>query len=124
MDMYLEGKVSPLILLADEYQDEVRRTASADLPYSTMQCMLALGVAGEAGEVADMIKKHVGHGHGLDRDKLIKELGDVLWYVTALADLHSVSLSQVMLANARKLRVRYPNGFSPEASQNRKPEDT
>ena len=123
MDMYLEGKLTPLLLLADEYQDEVRRTASADLPYPMMQCMFALGVAGEAGEVADMIKKHVGHGHTLDKIKLVKELGDVLWYVVALADLHNISLAQVMIENARKLRVRYPNGFSPEASQNRKPED-
>ena len=120
MDMYLDGSVNPMILLADEYQDEVRRTYHSDLPHSMRLAAFGLGVAGEAGEVADLIKKHVGHGHGLDRDKVIKELGDVLWYVTALAEMCSVSLSQVMLENARKLRVRYPNGFTQQDSINRK----
>ena len=120
MDMYLDGSVNPMILLADEYQEEVRRTSNSDLPHAIKLATFCLGLTGEAGEVADHVKKHVGHGHGLDRDKVVKELGDVLWYVAALADLCSVSLSQVMLENARKLRVRYPNGFTQQDSINRK----
>lgn len=76
----------------------------------------ALGLTGEAGEVADLIKKHVGHGHALDGDKLLLELGDVLWYIAALANVAGWSLEEVAEANAKKLQKRYPNGFSREAS--------
>ena len=79
----------------------------------------ALGIAGEAGEVADIIKKHVGHGHELDRAKLTRELGDVLWYVAALAHDIGVDLSTVARENVEKLKARYPDGFSQERSRNR-----
>ena len=79
----------------------------------------ALGIAGEAGEVADLVKKHVGHGHPLDRNKLAKELGDVLWYVAALAHDIGLDLSTVAALNVVKLRRRYPDGFSTERSINR-----
>lgn len=79
----------------------------------------ALGIAGEAGEVADIIKKHVGHGHELDRAKLTRELGDVLWYVAALAHDIGVDLSTVARENVEKLKTRYPDGFSQERSINR-----
>jgi len=82
--------------------------------------MAALGIAGEAGEVADHIKKHIGHGHPLDRQAVAKELGDVLWYVAAMADLLGTPLEQIAQMNLDKLRARYPEGFSYEASINRK----
>jgi NTP pyrophosphatase (non-canonical NTP hydrolase) len=43
--------------------------------------LAAMGLAGEAGEVCDLLKKHLLHGKELDRDELNKELGDVLWYL-------------------------------------------
>ncbi|MGN7470367.1 nucleoside triphosphate pyrophosphohydrolase family protein [Brevibacillus sp. SAFN-007a] len=79
----------------------------------------ALGVAGEAGEVADMIKKVVFHGHGLDREALTKELGDVLWYVSQLAAWADIDLATVAMKNIDKLKRRYPVGFSEKASQER-----
>ncbi len=78
--------------------------------------MLALGVAGEAGEVCDVVKKHYGQGHPLDRDEVINELGDVLWYVTALAARLGYPLAEVAARNTAKLRARYPNGFTTERS--------
>lgn len=78
-----------------------------------------LGLAGEAGEVCDLFKKHFGHGHHLDRDKVVKELGDVLWYVSAVASLQGISLQEIADKNIEKLTKRYPNGFSSEASINR-----
>ncbi len=80
----------------------------------------ALGLTGEAGEVSDMIKKHIFHGHDLDRDELIKELGDVCWYVALLCTAIDVDLSDVMTRNINKLKMRYPEGFSESASINRK----
>lgn len=79
---------------------------------TTPQCS-ALGLAGEAGEVVDLLKKHWHHGKALDRDALCKELGDVLWYVSDLASAFGLRLSDVAAANVRKLEARYPNGFTP-----------
>lgn len=79
----------------------------------------ALGLAGEAGEFADEVKKRAGHGHDLDRAKLIKELGDALWYVAECASALGLTLECVAQYNLAKLRERYPQGFSSEASKNR-----
>jgi len=74
----------------DEYQTLACRTMG-DASITT----LALGIAGESGEVADLVKKHVGHGHELDREKLKEELGDVLWYVATMARALGKNLSSV-----------------------------
>lgn len=55
----------------------------------------AMGLAGEAGEVVDLLKKHLYHGHALDTGALAKELGDVLWYVAVLAHRSGLMLSAV-----------------------------
>lgn len=80
----------------------------------------ALGLVAEAGEAADVIKKHLFHGHTLDRDKLVKELGDVLFYFEWLSSLVAASRTEVELTNISKLTERYPNGFTEAASVNRK----
>lgn len=108
----------------DGYQRAAGRTLidGPDAEYTSAEIMLvwnALGLAGEAGEVADTIKKAVFHRHGLDRDVVIKELGDVLWYVAALATKLGVSLEDVAQRNVAKLRERYPEGYSSAASQAR-----
>jgi NTP pyrophosphatase (non-canonical NTP hydrolase) len=79
----------------------------------------ALGIAGEAGEVADYIKKVLGHGHPLDIDKLRNELGDVLWYVAVMAHHLNLDFEDVARQNIAKLKKRYPEGFSTEKSINR-----
>lgn len=106
----------------DKYQEHALRTARVSESYKCDPLELArdaLGVAGEAGEVADLVKKYVGHGHSLDADKVKKELGDVLWYVAVLAHRVGFTLEQVAQANVDKLRERYPDGFDPERSKNR-----
>lgn len=102
----------------DEYQQETKRTAG-NRTLEDGLVMGGLGIAGEAGEVADIIKKWKFHGHVLDRQALQKELGDVLWYVAAIAGHAGISLRDVAIVNLAKLRQRYPNGFSVEASVNR-----
>lgn len=76
-----------------------------------------LGLAGEVGETLDLLKKHLGHGHPLDLDKLKKEFGDVRWYGAVLEDHFGFKSSEVAEANVTKLRARYPDGFSVEASK-------
>lgn len=101
---------------ANTYQMAAMRTANE-------KCLnlanAGLGLTGEAGEAADIIKKHLFHGHELDKEALVKELGDVLWYVALAADLIGVKLADIMLLNVAKLRERYPDGFSEERSRNR-----
>lgn len=102
----------------DDYQIEAMRTC----PNDPKMVMPALGLCGEAGEYADIVKKHLYHGHALDRDKAIKELGDVLWYVAVAARSLGSSLEYVAEVNVAKLRARYPGGFSPLRSINREGE--
>lgn len=109
---------------ANDYQRFAGRTLidRPDFQITDEQVMIvwnAIGLAGEAGEVADLIKKGIFRQHGLDRDKLIKELGDVCWYVAALCSKLDVSLGDVMERNIDKLRARYPDGYSSEDSKHR-----
>jgi NTP pyrophosphatase (non-canonical NTP hydrolase) len=107
-------------MLANDYQATTLQTLKEfDEPYYSL-LHLALGVAGEGGEVVELIKKHAFHGHQLDRHKLALEIGDSLFYLAALSHTIGYELSQVMQMNIDKLKARYPNGFSSEASKNRK----
>jgi NTP pyrophosphatase (non-canonical NTP hydrolase) len=99
--------------MRDSYQLEVRRTAVPGLSERDDLLLGAIGLCGESGEAADLVKKHVFHGVPLDRDALIAELGDVLWYLAHLANVVGISLDDVAAANVEKLRRRYPSGFPP-----------
>ena len=103
----------------NEYQTASARTMRTDMDEMTALAVLGLGLTGEAGEVAEVIKKHVGHGHELDHEAVTKELGDVLWYVAAIATTLDIDLATVAAVNIAKLRARYPDGFDSEASRNR-----
>lgn len=102
----------------NEYQAAQNRTGAG-----FTLIVFTLGLAGEAGEVIELVKKHIGHGHSLDRQKMLIELGDVLWYVSALAGALGFTLEEVAQANIDKLKRRYPDGFSSERSQNRSEEE-
>jgi NTP pyrophosphatase (non-canonical NTP hydrolase) len=102
----------------EQYSILALRTAATASQQEDLQ-HASMGIAGEAGEVVDLLKKHLGHGHPVDREKLKKELGDVLWYLSDLARLFDIKLSDVAEANIEKLKRRYPNGFSKADSLNR-----
>lgn len=103
----------------DKYQRLAARTLNDDETQCMQLAIYGLGLAGEAGEVVEAIKKHVGHGHNLDTEKLEKELGDVLWYLAAIATRNGISMTNVAEVNIKKLMKRYPDGFSSERSVNR-----
>lgn len=103
-------------LTLNQYQDMGKRTAN---PHEGSTINYALGITGESGEVADHIKKVFFHGHEMDKDHLVKELGDVLWYVSNLAANIDCTLEDVALLNIEKLQKRYPSGFDTERSVNR-----
>jgi NTP pyrophosphatase (non-canonical NTP hydrolase) len=107
------------ILDFKEYQEEMKRTASDFSNKSENLALGALGIAGEAGEVADYLKKVLFHNHELSHDVLGKELGDVLWYITYLASVINMSLDDIAIMNIEKLRIRYPDGWDEQRSINR-----
>lgn len=100
----------------NDYQKASARTlADIEPNYDNLDLQLlrnALGLVGEAGEVAEAIKKQVCHRHGIDREAIAKEMGDVCWYLAALATVLDLDLSDIAEANVEKLRQRYPNGFT------------
>jgi len=119
------GSNIELPVLEGWYAYEVVRTApKLVLPENFGTCLnlAAMGLAGEAGEVVDLIKKHQNHGVALDREKLIREAGDVLWYLQYLCEVLQVSLDDIELQNIYKLRLRYPDGFNTADSISRKDE--
>ncbi len=108
-------------MTASDYQRAAARTLidGADRTLTgkaLMAVWTALGLAGEAGEVAEHVKKGVLHEHGVDRDALAGELGDVLWYVAGLATVYGIDLGAIMARNVAKLNARYPHGFTPADS--------
>lgn len=66
-----------------------------------------MGLSGEAGEVSELFKKHLIHGKPLDRDRLIEELGDVMWYFNLILIDQSITLEEVLSANMEKLKKRH-----------------
>ena len=101
------------------YQRFAMRTSNPDLtPFEHLENGI-LGLNGEAGEASDLLKKYKFQGHPLDEDRIIKELGDCLWYLAEAATGLGINLSWIAEENKKKLEARYPNGFDPERSIHR-----
>lgn len=109
----------------DKYQKGVMRTASGVCTATKDNMLLngVLGANGEAGELADLLKKHLFHGHPFDKEHFIKECGDVLFYLALIAESLDTTLEEVAITNNKKLWERYPDGFEVEKSLCRKEGD-
>jgi NTP pyrophosphatase (non-canonical NTP hydrolase) len=107
----------------NEYQALAMRTSNKDLSPDYHLLNGALGLPGESGEVADMVKKCFMQGHDLDREHLAKELGDILWYVAETATAIDMDMDSIAKMNIDKLLKRYPDGFSTDRSQHRQEGD-
>ena len=87
------------------------------------KCLYALGLCGEAGEIADKIKKVYRDTDGKTdwhvREDIGKELGDVLWYLTRLANAYGFSLEGIMAMNLQKLQDRKERGKIGGSGDNR-----
>jgi len=101
-----------------EYQYAAARTLKKERPFEDNLADYALGLS-EAGECQNKLKKYLYHGHKLDKDSIAEELGDILWYVAAIATTLQISLDSVARKNIEKLKKRYPDGFSEERSRER-----
>ena len=104
----------------NKYQKEAEKLISED-GRKDMITNGVLGLAGEAGECCDIVKKYKYQGHELDKEKLKDELGDVLWYIAETATGLGISLEEVAEYNLDKLHKRYHGSkFNKEDSINRK----
>jgi NTP pyrophosphatase (non-canonical NTP hydrolase) len=98
------------------YQRLSTRTMPTNLSQAETIAMLGLGIAGEAGEVVEIVKKDIFHGHMRDKKETEKEIGDLMFYIVNLATLYDLSMENILELNIEKLKIRYPNGFSTEDS--------
>lgn len=103
----------------NEYQELAMRTLNPNLSKKDVLINSVMGLCGESGEAIDIVKKHLAQGHKLDKEHLAKELGDIAWYLAEAAYVLDIPLENVLQANIDKLRQRYPEGFSTEASLTR-----
>lgn len=116
------GCTTNAVIFNINYRKEVMRNCP-NFNYETDKKKLSLaglGVAGEAGEVADLIKKVLHHDVELTlevKDKLMKEMGDVYWYLEYLCATLGCTRMGVMRMNVEKLRRRHPNGWTPKSQQ-------
>ncbi|WP_172187124.1 nucleoside triphosphate pyrophosphohydrolase family protein [Lentilactobacillus kribbianus] len=90
----------------NKYQKAANRTLMGEEQVLT-NC--ALGLSCEAGEVANLVRRYTFEGDKLDRDQLTKELGDVLWYLSQVAEWADIPLNEVADDNINRLNVRYPS---------------
>lgn len=103
----------------NEYQKLAMRTVNPKLDKNSVFINGVMGLCGESGEAIDIVKKWFAQGHDLDRENLIKELGDIAWYLAETETALDVSLEEVFRGNIEKLQRRYPEGFDAEKSINR-----
>lgn len=79
----------------------------------------ALGLVGESGEVAELVKKQFAYGKEFSYTDMDGELGDVLFYLVAMMQQCGTSMEAIMLKNVAKLQQRYPKGYSDKAAIDR-----
>lgn len=111
-------------MTGNEFQKAALRTASGmNYEHHGMLINGVLGLCGESGEAADIVKKATFQGHPLDKEHLALELSDCLWYVAVAAHAIGYDLDTVFQMNVDKLKARYPDGFDAERSLHRREGD-
>ena len=110
-------------MTVNEYQRQAMATLNPALDKKDVLINSVMGLCGEAGEAIDIVKKWLGQGHELDKERLARELGDVAWYLAEAATALDLDLEDILRANLEKLERRYPDGFSTEKSVGRDKND-
>ena len=103
----------------NEYQKMAMTTLNPSLNKRDVLINSVMGLCGESGEAIDIVKKWMAHGHELDKEHFIKELGDIAWYLAEAATALDISLEDIFQANIEKLKKRYPEGFQTQKSLTR-----
>lgn len=122
MPMPMPFITNELGMFADAYQRLAARTINSDLSEYEQMMHALHGLAGEVGEIHSIFQKKY-QGHPINDEHLIKEIGDLLWFIAELCTSLDVSIEEVMKKNIKKLIERYPEGFDAEHSLHRKDGD-
>jgi NTP pyrophosphatase (non-canonical NTP hydrolase) len=104
-------------------EGEMPQSRFDELKPTPLQCELlhaAIGIAGEAGELLDAVRKHVFDGQPLDGENVIEELGDLNFYFEAACQSIGVTREEIEQENQAKLSKRYEGGYSDQQAQERK----
>ncbi len=104
----------------NEYQRLAMSTLNKNIKKEDILINAGMGLCGESGEFIDLIKKHLFQGHNLNKEELIKELGDIAWYLAEASYGLDIDLEEVLNKNIEKLKKRFPDGFDSDKSINRK----
>ena len=102
----------------NDYQTLANRTAK-DLGENMDLMHVALGLAGEAGEFVDAVKRHLIYAKPLDVENAAEELGDSLWFIALGAKRLGISMEDLAKQNIEKLSKRYPEKYSDELAHAR-----
>lgn len=119
MSIFVRGRD---IMDLNDYQNEASSTFKDPQPLSPKHAAMldwTLGIVDEAGEVAGVIKHHIFHNAPLDKMAVAKEIGDVLWYLSALCTSLEINIADCAELNICKLRHRHGTHYSHESSANR-----
>ena len=100
----------------NEYQELAMTTLNPELSKRDVLINSVMGLCGESGEAIDIVKRWMAQGHELDKEHLIKELGDIAWYLAEAATALEVPLEDILQTNLDKLKKRYPKGFETKRS--------
>jgi NTP pyrophosphatase (non-canonical NTP hydrolase) len=101
----------------NKFIEFVESLENNDLDLSNTRVLHAvLGIAGESGELVDLVKKSVVYHQPLKTGLVKEELGDLLHYIAMLISASGWTFEEVMEGNSVKLKKRYPNGYSNEAA--------
>lgn len=99
--------------MLDRYQKGATKTFKEHVPLDAYQARVlnwAIGLSGETGEVSEILKHHIFANEKLDKMELAKEIGDVLWYLTAIAETTGINMVDIAELNLAKLNHRYHTG--------------
>jgi NTP pyrophosphatase (non-canonical NTP hydrolase) len=106
-------------MINEEFTHHVSRLFIKPEDHMGLMVHASMGIAGEAGEVVDAIKKAWIYGKELDRENILEECGDLMFYITALLTETGYTLEEAMQANMAKLAKRYPQGYTDKAAIDR-----
>ena len=101
-----------------DYYKAALRTVNPQLTVQEARNHALHGIASECGEIHGLYQK-VYQGHEISKERVMDEMGDLMWFVMELCYAEKIDPEEVLEYNIHKLMTRYPDGFSTERSLHR-----
>lgn len=102
-----------------EYQEQSKRTCASLGDIKIDGLHMVLGIITEGSEIADVYKKNIAYGKELDLVNIKEEIGDIMFYIANMCNLHEWNLEDILQTNIEKLKSRYPERFTNDLAINR-----